>query len=76
MFSSGTPGLLVKSSVSPWRIAAVKVMDMGPPEPDEYVGRTPLWKRATIDGWRYNRPGHGWRKGQIASDEEAGAQSD
>jgi predicted DNA-binding transcriptional regulator AlpA len=32
------------------------------PEPDEYVGRTPLWAEASVDRWE--RPGHGWRKGQ------------
>ncbi len=34
------------------------------PEPDERVGRTPLWAAATIDEWTKDRPGHGWRKGK------------
>lgn len=34
------------------------------PEPDEYVGRTPLWKTTSIDAWLSGRPGHGWRKGK------------
>lgn len=38
------------------------------PEPAEKVGRTPLWSVATIDAWMAARPGHGWRKGQQASD--------
>lgn len=32
------------------------------PEPDEYAGRTPLWKVTTIERWEGMRPGHGWRK--------------
>lgn len=36
----------------------------GMPEPDDHVGRTPVWKEATIDDWLRNRPGHGWRKGK------------
>jgi len=32
------------------------------PEPDQYVGRTPLWAEASIDAWLKERPGHGWRK--------------
>lgn len=36
------------------------------PEPDQYVGRTPVWLRTTIDEWLKTRPGHGWRKGQRA----------
>lgn len=38
------------------------------PPPDEYVGRTPLWKQKTIDEWLKNRPGHGWRKGQTTEE--------
>lgn len=34
------------------------------PEPDEYVGRTPLWSAEHIDAWLKERPGHGWRKGK------------
>lgn len=34
------------------------------PEPDEYVGRTPLWSTSSVDTWLEQRPGHGWRKGQ------------
>ncbi len=34
------------------------------PQPDETVGRTPLWKHATIAAWEKARPGHGWRKGR------------
>lgn len=26
------------------------------PEPDQYVGRTPVWKRRTIDKWLAERP--------------------
>lgn len=37
------------------------------PEPDEVVGRTPLWKEATITTWMEARPGHGWRKGKTAT---------
>lgn len=35
------------------------------PEPDEYVGRTPVWKHTRIDEWLKSRPGHGWRKGVV-----------
>lgn len=31
------------------------------PEPDDYVGRTPVWREATIKAWLESRPGHGWR---------------
>ena len=34
------------------------------PEPDEYVGRTPLWSVGLIDAWLPERPGQGWRKGK------------
>jgi predicted DNA-binding transcriptional regulator AlpA len=34
------------------------------PEPDQYVGRTPLWAVASVDAWLKDRPGHGWRKGK------------
>ena len=37
------------------------------PPPDEHIGRTPVWSRATIDGWLAGRPGHGWRKGRRTS---------
>jgi predicted DNA-binding transcriptional regulator AlpA len=33
------------------------------PQPDEYVGRTPLWKQETIDQWVENRPSHSWQRG-------------
>ncbi|WP_110052300.1 AlpA family transcriptional regulator [Nocardiopsis sp. L17-MgMaSL7] len=33
------------------------------PPPDEIVGRSPLWKKATIDAWEESRPGQDWRKG-------------
>lgn len=36
------------------------------PEPDEYVGRTPLWKSDRIEKWLAERPGQGWRKGATA----------
>ena len=36
------------------------------PEPDMYVGRTPLWAITRIDRWLEARPGHGWRKGKAA----------
>lgn len=32
-------------------------------EPDEYVGRSPVWKEATIEAWLTSRRGHSWRKG-------------
>lgn len=32
------------------------------PPADEHVGRSPVWKVETIDGWE--RPGLGWRKGR------------
>lgn len=31
------------------------------PEPDEMVGRTPTWRRRTIEQWRATRPGQGAR---------------
>lgn len=34
------------------------------PEPDEYVGRTPLWATTSVETWLEQRPGHGWRKGR------------
>lgn len=34
------------------------------PQPDEYVGRTPLWKETSIETWLAERPGQGWRKGK------------
>ncbi|WP_341719897.1 helix-turn-helix domain-containing protein [Micromonospora sp. FIMYZ51] len=34
------------------------------PEPDQYVGRTPLWAESSVDAWLKERPGHGWRKGK------------
>ncbi|MFI6603834.1 helix-turn-helix transcriptional regulator [Nonomuraea sp. NPDC050536] len=41
------------------------------PEPDEHVGRTPLWREETINKWLASRRGHGWRAGQRASTPEA-----
>ncbi len=29
------------------------------PQPDEYVGRTPMWTVETIERWEANRPGRG-----------------
>lgn len=37
------------------------------PEPDEMIGRSPLWKVETIDAWLKDRPGHGWRKSRTHS---------
>jgi predicted DNA-binding transcriptional regulator AlpA len=37
------------------------------PAPDEYAGRTPLWREKTITDWEAQRPGHGWRKGKTAT---------
>lgn len=34
------------------------------PEPDDHAGRTPLWRKTTINEWLAGRPGHGWRRGQ------------
>lgn len=34
------------------------------PQPDQYVGRTPLWSTARIDAWIKERPGQGWRRGR------------
>lgn len=34
------------------------------PAPDEYVGRTPLWREESVNKWMTERPGHGWRKGK------------
>lgn len=34
------------------------------PDPDDTIGRTPVWKVATIDTWESARPGQGWRKGR------------
>ena len=36
------------------------------PEPDEHVGRTPVWTAETIHAWLNDRPGHGWRKGKTS----------
>lgn len=38
------------------------------PDPDETVGRTPLWSKPRIDKWLAERPGHGWRKGKSNSE--------
>lgn len=38
------------------------------PEPDEIVGRSPVWKIETIERWEAVRPGHGWRKGKTKDD--------
>ena len=32
------------------------------PPPDATAGRSPLWRRATIEQWRAERPGQDWRK--------------
>jgi predicted DNA-binding transcriptional regulator AlpA len=34
------------------------------PEPDEVIGRSPVWKVETIECWEAARPGHGWRRGK------------
>lgn len=34
---------------------------VGLPEPDHFVGRTPLWFRSTIRAWQQTRPGAGNR---------------
>lgn len=31
------------------------------PAPDYTMGRSPVWKRSTIERWRQNRPGQGRR---------------
>lgn len=31
------------------------------PEPDRYVGATPVWRRATVLAWMKTRPGQGAR---------------
>lgn len=31
------------------------------PPPDERIGRTPLWRPATVTEWAKNRPGRGAR---------------
>jgi predicted site-specific integrase-resolvase len=36
------------------------------PPPDEYAGRTPLWRKETIATWLASRPGQGWRARQSA----------
>lgn len=33
------------------------------PEPDSYIGRTPVWKRKTIEEWNLNRK-------QVVSEEQ------
>jgi predicted DNA-binding transcriptional regulator AlpA len=43
------------------------------PEPDEYAGRTPLWREETITEWLASRPGQGWRAGQTAQRPEDGS---
>lgn len=32
------------------------------PEPDEFVGRTPLWKATSVDAWLAERPSHSWHR--------------
>lgn len=34
------------------------------PPPDDYVGRSPVWKDETIQAWERERPGLDWRKGR------------
>ncbi len=34
------------------------------PEPDDRVGRSPVWKRETFEAWVAARRGQGWRKGR------------
>jgi predicted DNA-binding transcriptional regulator AlpA len=29
------------------------------PEPDWMIGRSPAWRRSTIEGWQNTRPGRG-----------------
>jgi hypothetical protein len=29
------------------------------PQPDAYVGRTPVWNASTVDRWKRDRPGRG-----------------
>ena len=31
------------------------------PEPQAFVGRTPVWSRPVVRHWLENRPGNGWR---------------
>ncbi len=36
------------------------------PDPDDTIGRTPVWKTDTITAWEADRPGQGWRKGKTS----------
>lgn len=37
------------------------------PKPDGYLGRTPWWKRETVDEWLANRPRRGRPAGSVPS---------
>ncbi len=42
------------------------------PEPDDRIGRSPVWKRETVESWVAARRGHGWRKGRTGSHRDGG----
>ena len=44
------------------------------PEPQAFVGRTPVWSRPVVRHWLENRPGNGWRT-DIYGDREEYAES-
>ena len=43
------------------------------PEPDLYVGNTPVWHRATIEQWASQRPGRGRRSPHYRAPTEPGS---
>ena len=40
------------------------------PEPDLMVSRSPLWKPETMQGWKLDQRGRGWRAGITGSHEQ------
>lgn len=51
----------------------VKPGDM--PPPDQYYGRTPVWKQSTVDRWHRKRPGQGAGGGRPWHKERSGRAS-
>lgn len=47
--------------VKPQTIRVYRTVPGKLPDPDETINRSPLWKPATIQGWKIPGPGRGYR---------------
>jgi hypothetical protein len=55
-----TPDVAELAGITPASLARQRVRG-AVPEPDGYLGRTPWWRRATVEEWLKSRPRRGQR---------------